>query len=163
MVRQIHDASAGFRSSAAPAWAQAIRSPGADLICHGDLAPWNLIVGERWVFIDWDGAGPSTRLWDLAYAAQSFTLNDAAASVPTSAARLAALVDGYQASAALRAALADAMADRVRAMCELLRSSHSAGVEPWASMYLGGHGEHWASVGRYVAEHRDAWAGALRR
>jgi hypothetical protein len=27
---------------------------------------------DRWVFIDWDGAGPGSRLWDLAYAAHGF-------------------------------------------------------------------------------------------
>jgi thiamine kinase-like enzyme len=31
-----------------------------DLICHHDLAPWNLVRdGDRWVFIDWDGACPA--------------------------------------------------------------------------------------------------------
>ncbi|WP_407645311.1 phosphotransferase [Brevibacterium pigmentatum] len=32
---------------------------------HGDLTPWNLLLGERWVFIDWDSAAASARLWDL--------------------------------------------------------------------------------------------------
>lgn len=91
IVRAIHEASTGFRPSAEPHFSQAIASPGAELICHGDLAPWNLILGERWVFIDWDGAGPSTRLWDLAYAAQAFTLNDPTTPAPVSATRRRAL------------------------------------------------------------------------
>ena len=163
IVRAIHDACAGFVPRAQPHWASAIPAPGVELICHGDLAPWNLIIGERWVFIDWDGAGPSTRLWDLAYAAQAFTLNDPAASASDSAAYLAAFVTGYGADASLRAALPCAMAARAGAMHELLRSSHAAGVEPWASMYASGHGEHWARATRYVARHQEIWVSALSR
>jgi tRNA A-37 threonylcarbamoyl transferase component Bud32 len=74
LVRAIHDAGRSFRPREAPTWNTLIPTSGEELICHNDLAPWNLIVGERWVFIDWDGPGPSTRLWDLAYAAQAFTL-----------------------------------------------------------------------------------------
>lgn len=76
LVRQIHDASVGFSPAKDAVWETAIEAPGDELICHNDLAPWNLLRGERWVFIDWDAAAPSTRLWDLAYAAQTFTLGD---------------------------------------------------------------------------------------
>lgn len=68
MVRAIHDASRGFVMPSDAVWDSAIAAPGADLVCHNDLAPWNLIIGDRWLFIDWDAAAPSTRLWDLAYA-----------------------------------------------------------------------------------------------
>ncbi|MGO2053105.1 hypothetical protein ACT3UD_07425 [Glutamicibacter sp. 287] len=34
--------------------------------------PRGIWPGERWVFIDWDASEPSTRLGDLAYAAQAF-------------------------------------------------------------------------------------------
>ncbi|WP_308196833.1 phosphotransferase family protein [Arthrobacter bambusae] len=76
MVRAIHDASESFVPPRDARWNVAISSPGEELICHNDLAPWNLIIGDRWTFIDWDAAAPSTRLWDLAYAAQAFTLSD---------------------------------------------------------------------------------------
>ena len=42
------------------------------IIAHQDLAPWNLVIGDRWAFIDWDTAAPGTRLWDLAYAVHGF-------------------------------------------------------------------------------------------
>ena len=76
LVRTIHDASATYAPDPGSTWITHIPAPGADLICHNDLAPWNLLVGDRWVFIDWDAAAPSTRLWDLAYAVQAYTLND---------------------------------------------------------------------------------------
>lgn len=63
MVRAIHDASSTYEPSSSAVWDTAIAAPGADLVCHNDLAPWNLITGDRWVFIDWDAAAPSTRLW----------------------------------------------------------------------------------------------------
>lgn len=165
LIRAIHDACEGLRPSAEPSWVPLIPAPdgGAELICHGDLTPWNLVLGERWVFIDWDGAAPSTRLWDLAYSAQAFTLNDASESPETAAPRLAALVDGYGASDALRASLPEAMVERTEAMFELLRRSHAEGREPWGSMFLSGHGEHWRTVADHVARHRETWARALRR
>ncbi len=162
MVRAIHDASDTFRPAADAHWDVIIPAPGSELICHNDLAPWNLIIGERWVFIDWDGAGPSTRLWDLAYAAQAFTLSDPAREPAAAAANLAAFVDGYNADDAQRNALAATMSRRAAAMHELLRSSHDGGREPWASMYRNGHGRHWADVKAYVQQHQDAWAAALR-
>jgi len=161
LVRAIHDASARFEPSADAMWETAVAAPAAELVCHNDLAPWNLIVGERWVFIDWDASAPSTRLWDLAYAAQTFTLNDPGRTPADAASALAALVDGYRADERMRAALPDAMAARTAAMHDLLRSSHAAGREPWASMHVAGHGEHWASATRYVAENQRAWAAAL--
>lgn len=161
MVRQIHDASADFAPPPGAVWETAIPAPGADLVCHNDLAPWNLILGDRWVFIDWDASAPSTRLWDLAYAAQAFTLNDAAAPPETAAARLTAFIDGYGADPDLRESLPQAMVDRAAAMLDLLGSSHRDGREPWASMYVSGHGTHWSAVLRYVEMHRSQWSAAL--
>jgi Ser/Thr protein kinase RdoA (MazF antagonist) len=161
MVRSIHDASAGFVPPLGAVWDTAIPAPEADLVCHNDLAPWNLIVGERWVFIDWDASGPSTRLWDLAYAAQAFTLNDPGRAAEESAEALAAFVDGYCADEELRDDLPTEMGRRTQAMYDLLHSSSLAGREPWASMFETGHGAHWQAVTRYVTAHREVWARAL--
>ena len=163
MVRRIHDASAGFVPPPGAVWETAIPAPGEELVCHNDLAPWNLIVGDRWVFIDWDASAPSTRLWDLAYAAQAFTLNDATAPPETAAARLAAFIDGYGADPDLRESLPQAMVDRTAAMLDLLGSSHRGGREPWASMYVSGHGAHWSAALHYVERHRSHWSATLTR
>ncbi|GIT79020.1 trifolitoxin immunity domain-containing protein [Leifsonia sp. LS1] len=161
LVRAIHDASADFAPGRDAVWETLLPPPDASVICHNDLAPWNLLIGERWVFIDWDGAGPSSALWDLAYAAQSFTLNDVTAPPHEAARGLAAFVDGYGASARMRELLPRAMHERAAAMHELLRSAHETGREPWGTMYASGHGAHWEAVTRYVAAHQSVWRAAI--
>ncbi|PYI38458.1 aminoglycoside phosphotransferase [Arthrobacter psychrolactophilus] len=162
IVRAIHDASAAYKPDSEATWSALIPAPGAELICHNDLAPWNLIIGERWVFIDWDAAAPSTRLWDLAYAAQTFTLNDASADPRVAARALAAFIDGYGADDELRAALPVTMWQRTAAMHELLKNSHVSGIEPWATMFTSGHGDHWLSVTQFVRNNEPVWAEAVQ-
>ena len=161
MIRGIHDASAAYAPPPDAIWRTAIPAPGADLVCHNDLAPWNLIIGERWVFIDWDAAAPSTRLWDLAYAAQAFTLSDTAREPLDAAVDLAALVDGYGADRMLRRGLPRAMEERTAAMLALLEGARSTGEEPWATMHADGHGVHWRKALQYVRVNRSVWTRAL--
>jgi tRNA A-37 threonylcarbamoyl transferase component Bud32 len=160
LVRAIHEASVGL--PVPDDWGVLIPAERPDLLCHNDLASWNLIIdGDRLVFIDWDGAGPSTRLWDLAYAAISFGRLFPTEEPGAAAARLAAFLVGYDADDDLRAVLPRTMARRARAMHSLLRRSHEEGAEPWSSMYIHGHGEHWDRTADYVAEHERVWRTAI--
>lgn len=160
LVRSIHEASVGLEVPAD--WDVLIPTAQPDLLCHNDLATWNLIInGDRLVFIDWDGAGPSTRLWDLAYAAISFGHLFADADLQASSTRLAAFADGYDADRDLRVALPTAMAERAYAMHDLLRQSHEDGREPWGTMFVEGHGDHWLSTAEFIASHRREWLRTL--
>lgn len=162
LIRQIHDASKSFIPAPGAIWETAIQAPGSELICHNDLAPWNLIIdNEKFVFIDWDASASSTVLWDLAYATTSFCLLDISLSAELSAKKLSAFIQGYGADNSLRSQLPEAMKKRVQAMFDLLYSSFQTGNEPWATMYQQGHGEHWAGVCKYVAEHQKVWEQAL--
>jgi Ser/Thr protein kinase RdoA (MazF antagonist) len=45
--------------------------PPHELICHNDWSPWNALLrdGRIEVMLDWDLAGPGSRMWDAANAA----------------------------------------------------------------------------------------------
>ncbi|GAA1745784.1 phosphotransferase enzyme family protein [Luedemannella helvata] len=162
LIRDYHDAVVTFRPPAGLRWDLVFEPEGAELICHNDLAPWNLVRGDgRWVFIDWDGAGPGTRLSDLAYAAHGFTPLSPGGSPSVDAPRLRALADGYGLDEAQRRALPPLIVARTRAMYDLLHTSSLTGAQPWARLYAEGHGDHWGPAADYIEEHLAVWTAAL--
>lgn len=158
IVRSIHEAS---RDLAVPRdWPVLLPAPGAaDLLCHNDLAPWNLVIdGEHLVFIDADGAGPSTRVWDLAYAAVAFARVFAGEDPQAVAARLGAFLDGYgRDDPHVIGELPVMLAERSAAMHRLLVRGRAEGFQPWASMHDAGHGAHWESAAAFARRHQDLW------
>lgn len=131
-------------------------------LCHHDLAPWNLVCGpDRRAFIDWDGAGPGSRLWDLAYAAHGFVPLAAGGDPAADGPRLRALADGYGLGEQQRRELPALIGAHTRAMFNLLRCSAATGVRPWARLYAEGHGRHWGPAADYIDRHHDQWLGAL--
>ena len=73
LIRDFHDAVAGFTPPPGARWQALLPAGGGEIIAHNDLAPWNLVIGDGgWAFIDWDSAAPGTRLQDLAYAMHGF-------------------------------------------------------------------------------------------
>lgn len=162
LVRDLHEALASFEPPAYARWEVAIPPDRAELVCHHDLAPWNLVLGaDRWVFIDWDGAGPGSRVWDLAYTAQSFTPLHAGGDPATDAPRLRALVDGYGADHAQRQQLPALIEAHTRGMFDLLVDGARTGRQPWARLHAEGHGQHWGPAADYVADHADTFARVL--
>ncbi|MGN9809396.1 phosphotransferase enzyme family protein [Micromonospora sp. BQ11] len=94
MLADLHTALAGFVPPPGAVWNRLIPPDREEMICHNDVAPWNLVrSGRGWVLIDWDAAAPGSRLWDLAYAAQSMAGLRADRPVGEPAARLRAFVD----------------------------------------------------------------------
>jgi Ser/Thr protein kinase RdoA (MazF antagonist) len=162
LVRRLHDATSTFTPPADAAWDVAVPADRDDLLCHHDLAPWNLVRdGGRWVFIDWDGAGPGSRSWDLGYAAHGFVPLHAHGDPAVDGPRWRALVDGYGLDDGQRRLLPARTAAHVRGMYELLQRSARTGAQPWARLWAEGHGEHWGPAADYVEAHVDEWIGWL--
>lgn len=164
LIREFHDASASFSSPPEAVWNVAIAANAEELICHHDLAPWNLVRGENtMVFIDWDGAGPGSRLWDLTYAAHGFTPLSPRSELDsrTLKLRLRALVDGYELSEFQRTIFISLLAPRIYSMYQLLHLGHSGNVEPWASLWSKEHGTIWLEDHDFTKNHLRWWFEAL--
>lgn len=163
MIRDFHDAVASFVPPPDAQWQTIIPPDRDEIIAHNDLAPWNLVMGPHWTFIDWDGAGPGSRLWDLAYAAHGF--------VPLSANkdirlgddthRLRVLVDSYGLDEAGRHELVDLLAARAMSMHDHLEAASGRAEEPWARLWDEGHGAVWRADAEYIQRHAECWGRAL--
>ncbi len=164
LIRSFHDASSTFLSGGGQVWNVAIPPNRVELICHNDLAPWNLVrTPHALTIIDWDGAGPGSRLWDLAYAAHGFVplSPDARLDDRAAAARLAALVRGYGLTDPDRWELVSLLGPRIRSMYVLLRSGHESGTEPWSTLWASGHGDVWLNDALYTEERIALWTDAV--
>lgn len=154
LMRDFHDASAEFVPPAGARWNVVIAPDARDLVVHHDLAPWNLVRGNgRWVFVDWDNAGPGSRTWDLAYAAHGFVPLGPGTEPAAAAARLRVLADGYRLDEQGRRDLSECLHRRIMSMFELLRSGHRTGTQPWSRLWVEGHGDSWLRDAEYVRRH----------
>ncbi|MEU6857563.1 phosphotransferase [Glycomyces sp. NPDC046736] len=85
LLRELHDASAPLAARGLT-WRNETHDP-AEVICHNDFAPYNLIVqgGRLAGVIDFDMASPGSRIWDFAYLAYRLApyAEDAAGFDPT--------------------------------------------------------------------------------
>lgn len=163
LIREYHDAVAGFDAPADARWRRLWPEHGDEIIAHHDLAPWNLVLGEDWVFIDWDSAGPGSRLWDLAYALHGF--------VPLSADprwssvrfghRMRVMADAYGLDETDRRGLVDLLAAPARAMYELLVDGARRDIQPWARLARDGHDEIWRTDTELIEHGRHTWLRAL--
>ena len=69
LLRRLHDASLPL-AAVTDGWRSPVREP-AEVVCHNDFAPYNLVFddGRLTGVIDFDYCSPGPRLWDLAYLA----------------------------------------------------------------------------------------------
>lgn len=123
LLRRLHDASEGF-DRRDEEWGFPTRTP-AEVICHGDFAPYNLIFREGLVTgaIDFDTCAPGLRVWDLAYLAyRMIPLSRPEAGEPFTAAeragRLERLLAAYESDELTAAELIACAVERLHALAE---------------------------------------------
>jgi Ser/Thr protein kinase RdoA (MazF antagonist) len=164
LIREFHDAVAEFVPPPDARWQVVIPADGEEIIAHHDLAPWNLVVGdEGWVFIDWDVAGPGSRLWDIAYALHGFLplSADPQWQRPDAGRRMRVFADAYDLDEAQRRALIPLLGPRTRSMHDFLAAQAAEGTQPWTRLWHEGHGAAWKADAGYVEEHTADWTAAL--
>jgi hypothetical protein len=164
LIREFHDAVSGFIPPPGARWQALMPADGDEIIAHHDLAPWNLVIGDRQqAFIDWDTAAPGTRLWDLAYAMHGFAplSADPAFQRADAGRRLRLMSDAYGLTESERLDLIPLLPRRTQAMQDFLAQQAAQGTQPWVRLWQEGHGDAWRADTRYIEQRERQWRQAL--
>jgi hypothetical protein len=143
LTRRYHDAVADFVAPADAAWQFTVGAPLAgELICHNDIAPWNIVFeGTRpRALIDWDFAAPAPRTWDIAYALWRWVPlyeGQAFGGPATQARRIKLFCDTY--GLADRRGLIHTIERRQQVLYDTLVAWGQAGVPGFVEMLRDGH------------------------
>jgi len=177
LIRRLHDAAATFApppgarwdvgagsgigagSEIGAGWQFGAGPDAEDLVCHHDLVPANLVLsGDRWVFVGWEGAGPGSRLWELAGAAAAFVPFTAVGDRSVDAPRLRALADGYGLDGEQRRRLPALIGARLHAAAERLRLERATDAPARPSGATGPSGSTGSAERAELADRWDAAA-----
>ncbi|WP_237110179.1 aminoglycoside phosphotransferase family protein [Nonomuraea sp. MG754425] len=169
LLRGYHDAGAGLlaRLPADAVWYWPPAEP-AEVICHGDVAPYNCVFEEDRpvAFIDFDTAHPGPRVRDVAYAAYRFVpLHDPADGdgipVAEQARRLRLFADAYGLGEADRRALVGAAVDRLEHLVRFMRERAAAGDAAFAGHVARGDDRFYEWNSAHLARHAAALTSGL--
>jgi aminoglycoside phosphotransferase (APT) family kinase protein len=170
LLRAYHEATVGFVAPAKARWYFAPREP-AEVICHGDFAPHNLVFrdGVAAAVIDFDTVHPGPRVWDFAWTGFCFALSvmDAehgSAELPNAVRfhRLRVLADAYGLTAAERQALPEVTMARLRHLVDHLREQAAAGHPGFSRHVAEGHDLHYLRAVEEIDELRHDLTAALQ-
>jgi hypothetical protein len=164
-IRAMHDATAGFTPPEPGNWQYRTVIPAEiDCIGHNDLGPYNLVYDGPDVagIIDWDFAGPSSRAWDLCYAAHRFVPLSAPRStrafgwdpVPDQGARLRLFTEAYGHGS--RPYLLDLLIVRLSGICASIEQQIQLGNPKYDRMRHERHNDGYREDMQYILQHRES-------
>ena len=171
MLRAYHEAVRDFAPATDARWRLASGAPRPDdVICHNDVAPYNLVRrpnGEL-ALIDWDVAGPGDSLDDLAFAARAFAPlhpDDECRrlgfqALAERATRLRALLDAY--GLERRAGFVERIEARLEASIQRITRAANAGEKPFQQLIAKGRLEPVNLSLRWIANNRTTLDKALQ-
>ena len=166
MIRRFHDAAGSFEDPERFEWSRRGRDPSGprEILCHNDLAPWNLVRRRdgRWIFIDWDLAAPGRRSWDLAWALLTIVplMPESGLSDPRCVERIRLFRDAYGRSQFPDDVLAVAV-ERCAREADLIARLGASGEAPYNHLLRDGHGEIWHAATAHIAARRSDWQSSL--
>ncbi|ASW05705.1 MULTISPECIES: aminoglycoside phosphotransferase family protein [unclassified Rhizobium] len=148
LLRRYHDCSSLFAKGleADHTWQLPARSP-CEVICHGDFAPYNVVLndGEVAGIIDFEAAHPGPRMWDLAYAVYRWAPLSSGVAIKgmdTLAAqvdRARIFTDAYGLSIAERPSLPGIIVERLEALLAFMEREAARGIERYRRNLQEGH------------------------
>ncbi|MEZ2222319.1 phosphotransferase [Rhizobium sp. RCC_161_2] len=164
LLRRYHDCTALFLSEMAAwqEWQMSSRRP-IEVICHGDFAPYNVVLNEGAVtgIIDFETAHPGPRGWDLAYALYRWAplstgiAAESLGGLDTQTRRARIFLDAYGLEAARRPALPDMIIERLDALVGFMEGEAARGVEKYRGDLLDGHDRVYRNDIGYISENRE--------
>lgn len=155
LLRAYHDATVGFVAPADAGWQGSAPAARAEVICHNDVAPYNVVFRDRRPFalIDFDMAAPGPRVWDVAYAAYRFIPLDASDAPQEQGRRLGLFLDGYGAAFSADEAL-DAVVARLDALRAFMHERAASGDASFRRHIEEGHADVYRRAALHVRDRR---------
>ena len=162
---RFHRASLSYLGSESDVWNPNSADPVGPwrVVCHNDLAPWNLVAGATgWGLIDWDLASPGRPEWDLAWAIHTLVPTFPDVGVPDDLVieRMLAFWNGYEQSGLVGVELGltvDAMLERLGYEVTHLQTRSAAGEPAYVRLVEEGHLVVWEEALAYVMERSPTW------
>ena len=166
LLRHYHDCSVLFLRDLATdrIWQLPARAP-REVICHGDFAPYNVVLngGEVTGIIDFETAHPGPRCWDLAYAVYRWAPLSLGIGVEgldrldNQIRRARIFADAYGMAAAERCSLPDVVIERLETLLSFMEQEAARGVEKYRRNLEEGHDQ----IYRLDIAHVTKWSAEI--